>query len=125
MFVGIDVRDTKIGMGLVSDKGELSFQSTFPIDSEQDFDKVTLDIIFVVKSISETVPLELFNDNISGIGICTQHTLDKNSAMQVIIQGYFDVPVFVENIAVDMVLADNEINNAGIIAAGLLCIGRV
>jgi predicted NBD/HSP70 family sugar kinase len=118
MFVGIDVKDTRIGMGLVNDKGELSFESTFPVDSGQDPDKVMLDIIYVVKSISETVPLELFNDRISGIGIGIHDAFMENSSLQETIQRYFDIPVFVESV-------QGKVKNEGIIAAGLLCNGRV
>ena len=132
MFIGIDVGDTKMGIGLVNDKGELSFDNTFPIDSDQNLEKLMLDIIYIAKNISETVPLELFNDRITGIGICIEDILDKKSSTQSIVQQYFDVPVFVESLEAAMELAEDKIgkfkgniNNVGIIAAGLLCIGRV
>jgi len=129
MYIGIDVRDTKMGIGIVDDKGVLSFDNIFPIDPELGVDKLMLDIIYIAKNISETVPLELFNDRITGIGICTKNTLEKNISMQLIIQQYFDVPVFVESQEAAMVLVENEIgtlkgniiNNEGVIVAGLLC----
>lgn len=120
MFVGIDVKDTRIGMGLVNDKGELSFESTFPVDSGQDPNKIMLDIIYVVKSISETVPLELFNERISGIGIGVQDAFMENASLQETIQRYFDIPVFVESLQGNV-----KVKNEGIINAGLLCNGRV
>lgn len=132
MFIGIDVRDTKIAMGLVNDKGELSFASTFPIDSEQDPDKIILDIIFVIKNISETIPLELFNDRLVGIGICIQETLGENLSLQETVQRHFQIPVLVESLTVATDSVENEIGtlkgnitNARIIAAALLCKGRV
>lgn len=132
MFIGIDVRDTKIAMGLVNDGGELSFENMFSIDSEQDLDKLILDIIFIIKNISDTIPLELFNDRLLGIGICIQETLDKNSSLQEIVQGHFQIPVFVERFTVAADSVEDEIgtlkgniSNARIIAAALLCESRI
>ena len=132
MFIGIDVRETKIAMGLVNDKGELSFESTFPIDSQQGLDKLILDIIFVIKNISETIPLELFNDRLLGIGICIQEILGENSPLREIVQRHFHIPVFVESLTVATDSAENgigtikgNISSEGIIAAAFLCKGRV
>jgi len=118
MFVGIHVKNTRIGMGLVNEKGKSSFESTFPVDSDQDPDKIMLDIIYVVKSISETVPLELFNERITGIGIGVQDAFIENASLQETIQRYFDIPVFVENV-------QGAGGNEGIITSGLLCSDRM
>lgn len=140
MYVGVDVRDTKIAIGLVSDKGAVSFQSSLPIDPQKNPETVILDIIYIIKSISETVPLELFNDRLSGIGIGIPDTLDKDNediiqcinpglksiSQKEMIQRHFDIPIFVENHKAAEALAANEIaalkgNNAGIVAAAMLC----
>lgn len=140
MFIGIDVVDTKIAIGLVNNRGELSFESTFPIDFEQDSEKFVLDLIYVIKSISETIPLELFNDRLLGIGIGIRNTSDKNSGisklgngpLQEIIQQYFNIPVFAESFEAAKDLAEpemgtlkGEINKHGIIAAALFCKDKV
>jgi glucokinase len=140
MYVGVDVQDTKIAIGLVSDKGAVSFQSSLPINPEKNSDAVMLDIIYIIKTISETVPLELFNDRLLGIGLGIQDNLDKESGNLVqctnpgsrnisqkeIIERHFEIPVYVENHKAAETLAANEVkahkgNDAGIIAAGMLC----
>ena len=128
MFIGIDVRDTKIAVGLVNDKEQLSFDNMFPNDSEKSLDTLMLDIIFIIKNISDTIPLELFNDRLLGIGICIQETLDKDGILQEVVQGHFQIPVFVERLTVTTDESEDEtgtlkvnISNARIIAAALLC----
>lgn len=140
MYVGVDVRDTKIAIGLVSDKGVVSFQNSLSVDPKGNLEAVILDIIYVIKTMSETIPLELFNDRLVGIGIGIQDTVDKDSenivqcndpgfksiSQREILQRHFDIPIFVENHKAAEVLASNEIgalngNNAGIVAAAMLC----
>lgn len=132
MFIGIDVRDAKIAVGLVNDKGELSFENMFPIDTGESLENLMLDLVFIIKNISETIPLELFNDRLLGIGICIQETLDENNIMQEVVQEHFQIPVYVERFTVDTDSVENKIEttkeyiiNERIIAAALLCKNRV
>ena len=140
MYIGVDVKDTKISIGLVNDKGAVSFQSFLPVDPKNDPDSVIMEIIFIIKSLSESVPLELFNDRPTGIGIGIQDNLDKDSGIIVqcanpefksisqreMIERHFDLPVYIDNHTAAEALAVNEIgadkgNAAGIIAAAMLC----
>lgn len=123
MYIGIAVGD-EIKLGLVNDDGETSFESTFPIEASQNIEKLMLDLIYTVKSISETVPLELFNERITGIGISIRDIFEeKNDYIQKTIQRYFDIPVIVNTLT--NALESTGIDNQGIIAAGLLCKGKV
>lgn len=140
MYVGVDVRDTKIAIGLVNDNGRVSFQSSLAIDPDKNSEGVILDIVYIIKSISEAVPLELFNDRLLGIGIGILDTLDKNSgniipcadsrlgsiSQEEMIQRHFEIPIFVENHAAAKALASNELGDlkgpeAGIVTAAMLC----
>lgn len=140
MFIGVDVRDTNITIGFVNDRGLVSFQNTLQVDQEKDPETAILDIIYVIKTMSETVPLELFNDRILGIGIGIPDILNKDdnnillhkkpstgrTSQKELIQRHFDTPVYIENHSTAEKLAAAEISatngkNAGVVAAALLC----
>lgn len=140
MYVGVDVRDTSITIGFVNDRGVVSFHNSLQVDPEKDTEAAILDIIYVIKTMSETVPLELFNDRLLGIGIGIPDTLNKDdnnilvrgnadlkrTTHREIIERYFDTPIYIENHSTAEKLAAAELSaakgkNAGVVAAALLC----
>ncbi len=140
MYIGVAIQGSIIGLGFVYDDGRLTFPSFFPLDPENDADEIILDLVFNIKTIAETVPLSLFNDQIEGIGVTIEGCLDdknerivecENRGVKKInlrerLQRNFEVDVRVDSADVAMRAVAREIESsaeqsAAIIAAGLLC----
>lgn len=142
MYIGVAVQGSVIAVGFVYDNGELTFPSFFPVDPEKGVDAIVLDLVFTVKTIAETVPFELFNDNLEGVGVTVLGCLDdknevilecENRGLEKInlrerLQRNFEVDIWVGSAQVAAQNAAKEIEgrdgpSAAIIAAGLLCRG--
>ncbi|MDR1193834.1 MAG: hypothetical protein LBK98_06705 [Peptococcaceae bacterium] len=140
MYIGVAVRGNLVSIGFVADDGEVSFPSTFPIDPEIDSNSIILDLIFNIKTIAETVPLELFNQTLDGVGVSIIGSLDEknerilecanggleNIKLRERLERNFDIDVFVGSADMARQYAAGEIvgrseQEAAIIAAGLLC----
>ncbi len=140
MYVGVDIKETMVAIGLVSDQGKVAFHSSLSVDAQKNPDAIVMEIIFIIKSLSETVPLELFNDQLQGIGIGIADDIDKNSgniirhtgcqfpndSQRDKIERHFNLPVYVDNHKEAATLAANEMQGphgdfSGIIAAAMLC----
>ncbi|MEL7622441.1 MAG: ROK family protein [Clostridiales bacterium] len=140
MYVGVDIKETEVAIGLVSEGGKVAFHSFLPVAPEKDPDTIVMEIIFIIKSLAETVPLELFNDRIQGIGIAIADDIDKSSGSIIgqvrlrlpndshreKLERHFNLPVYIDNRGAAAALAGNEIKDfqgifSGIIAAALLC----
>jgi glucokinase len=140
MYVGLHVGKSQIEIGLVSDRGDVSFPSTFPVEPDADSERVIIDIIYNIKTVSEEVPIELFNNHLTGIGITIDGVLDEeneqivecvnrnliNIRLRERLQRNFDIDVFVRSSEDAKTLASKEIaaktgRQAEIAAAGLLC----
>lgn len=140
MYVGVDIKETEVAVGLVNDQGKVAFHSSLSIEPGKDPDAIVMDIIFIIKSLAETVPLELFNDRLQGIGIAIPDAIDKNSGSIIgqarprlqndshreKLERHFNLPVYIDNREAAAVLAVKEIQGSqgifpGIIGAALLC----
>lgn len=140
MYIGVDIAGPVISIGLVSEGGDLSFPSTFPVDPEMDGEAVIIDLIYSIKTIAETVPIELFNDNLEAIGVAIEGKIDEDSDiilectncgleridLKRRLQRSFEIPINVNTGDTAKELAKAEIEarprqNPRIIAAGLIC----
>jgi hypothetical protein len=140
MFIGAHVEESRIIIGLISRNGDLSFPSVFAVNPDADSDAVILDLIYIIKTIAETVPVMLVNENLSGIGITVNGVFDEKNGMIIEradhgmenirleerLQRNFEIDVFVGGAARAKELAAVEIANrtdrdAKIVAAGMLC----
>jgi predicted NBD/HSP70 family sugar kinase len=140
VFIGVHVGRSQILVGLVSENGDLSFPSVFTVKPEADSESIALDVVYFAKTIGETVPVSLINEDMSAIGItvdgvvdaehkqiieCADHGLE-NVHFEERIQRNFTIDVFVRGSLCAKSLASREIvdkteRNAEIIAAGMLC----
>jgi glucokinase len=123
MYIGVDVGTTKITLGFVSENGEASFPSNLPMNRAQTTDSLILDLIYMIKTIAETVPLALYNFKLMGIGIGVPGLIDKNSGtlisspnigwknvqLKETLERHFTVPVVVENDSAATALAELEL----------------
>jgi predicted NBD/HSP70 family sugar kinase len=140
MYIGVAVRNSSIALGFVDYEGKLDLQSCFPLLPEEGADNVILDLVFSIKTISETVPMELFNVTLDAIGVTIIGTLDKgegrivdcvikslaNIDLRETLQKNFHIDVFVASADEALQMAQREVEgrdeqSAAIIAAGLLC----
>lgn len=139
MYIGVAVRGAVLALGFVYNDGKLTFPSFFPLDPENDANDIILDLVFTIKTIAETVPFELFNDQLEGIGVTVLGQLDQknekiveceNRGLMKInlrerLQRNFEIDVWVDSADAAMQAAAKEIEgfdeqSAAIIAAGLL-----
>lgn len=140
MYIGVAVRGPVIALGFVHEDGKLTFPSFFPLDMGNDANGIILDLVFTIKTIAETVPFELFNDQLEGIGVTVLGSLDdknekivdcENQGLKKInlrerLQRNFEIDILVDSEDVARLAAAGEIEDAdeqsaAIIAAGLLC----
>ena len=140
MYIGVDIFGPKISIGLVGENGSLSFPSSFPVDPETDCETVVIDLIFSIKTITETVPMELFNDYPEAIGITIHGTIDEDTGvildcencslervnLKKRLQRNFEIPIHIGSHDNAMAQAAKDIGaqtmvNASVIAAGLVC----
>jgi hypothetical protein len=140
VFIGAHVGRSQIIIGMVSENGELTFPSVFTVSPEADSDAIILDIVYIIKTIAETVPVMLVNEELAGIGItidgvfdresgkiaeCADHGLE-NIRLEERLQRNFTIDVIVSGAERAKSMAASEIANrterdAGIIAAAMLC----
>ena len=118
MFIGIDVGGTKIAAGLVTEDGELKFQSFLPTKPERGSEEVIKDIIGIIKKTASNMPED--GEKIRGIGIGIPGHVIKNTDSLVYcvnldwdhvdlkrsIEKEFDLPVYIENDAKAAALAE-------------------
>lgn len=142
MYIGVAVRGPAIALGFVHEDGKLTFPSLFPLDMGNDANGIILDLVFTIKTIAETVPFELFNDQLEGIGVTVLGSLDdknekivecENQGLKKInlrerLQRNFEIDILVDSEDVARLAAAGKIEDAdeqsaAIIAAGLLCRG--
>ena len=140
MYIGAAIRGPVIAVGFVYENGDLAFPSFFPLDPGKEADGIILDLVFTIKTIAETVPFELFNDKLEGIGVTVIGGLDdkneqiiecENPGLKKInlrerLQRNFEIDVRVESAdtaarAVGKEIRGRDERSASIIAAGLLC----
>jgi predicted NBD/HSP70 family sugar kinase len=139
MYIGVAIRSSSIALGFVEDTGKLGFHNSFPLLPEEGADSIILDLVFSIKTIAETVPLELFNVTLDAIGLTIIGTLDKegriagcviksleNIDLRETLQKNFNIDVFVASADDALQMAHKEVEghgeqSAAIIAAGLLC----
>ena len=50
MYIGVAIQGSIIGLGFVYDDGRLTFPSFFPLDPENNADKIILDVVFNIKT---------------------------------------------------------------------------
>lgn len=143
MYIGVALLGPVIAVGFVHEDGKLTFPSSFPLDLDMDANSIILDLVFTVKTIAETVPFELFNDKLDGIGVAVLGYFDdegeriiecenrglKNINLRERLQRNFEIDVWVNSVDVAMRAVTKEIEghdrqSAAIISAGLLCKGK-
>lgn len=139
MYIGVAIQGSVIAVGFVYDNGDLTFPSFFPLDPEKDTNGIILDLVFIIKTITETVPFELFNDKLEGLGVTVMGQLDdkneriikcENRGLEKInlrerLGRNFEIDVWVDSADVAAQHAAEEIKghdeqSAAIVAAGLL-----
>ncbi|MDR0649099.1 MAG: hypothetical protein LBF92_07160 [Synergistaceae bacterium] len=140
MYIGVAVRDSSIALGFVDDEGNLNFSNSFPLLPEEGADTVVMDLLFSIKAISETIPMELFDIRLKAIGVTIIGSLDKergrivkcviksleNIDLRETLQKNFSIDVFLASADDALQMAKKEVEgrderSSAIIAAGLIC----
>jgi len=118
MYIGIDLGGTNIAAGLVTDNGELKFQSSLPTKPERGSEDVIKDVIRIIKITVSNIPDN--GEELSGIGIGIPGYIISNTDNLVYcvnlgwenvdlkrnIEREFDLPVYIENDAKAAALAE-------------------
>jgi predicted NBD/HSP70 family sugar kinase len=140
MYLGVNVSSTHISLGFVGENGNVSHPSSFPVDPEMDGETILLDLIYSIKTMAETVPVNLFNNSLDAVGVTIQGEIDEYSGivlecvncglerinLKLRLQKSFEIPINVNTDANAIKLAQAEITahprqNPSVIAAGLIC----
>ena len=112
--IGIDIGGTAIKFGLVSDKGEIVYRSTF--DTAKTFDGVVSDIVDATKAVLDKFKLKI--NEIGGIGIgCPGLVVSKDGVVKSACNlGWENVPIVqtLKNFLDTKIVISNDANVAAL-----------
>ena len=123
MYIGIDLGGTKIAAGLVTDDGEIMFQSSLPTKPERGSEEVIKDIIRIIKLTASNMPSNgkkiisigigipgFVIDNTHGLVYCVNLGWDRVD-LKGRVERECHLPVYIENDAKAAALAEYRVGS--------------